>query len=418
LLWLLRDQGPGVAFRLALLYGVVYGLGTMYWFYGLFGFLANGLVGLFALYFGLLGALVALTRGWSPPARAAWAALFAVGVEWFRGDAWYLRFPWYTVPHALASEPAAIAAARWVGTYGLTALVWFIAAWGAFGRGWAWAGFILLPACGLLLPAVAEPDRRALVLQAEPTSRLGTLLPSAPSEGIDLAVLPEYAYFQPYQRVLESPAGPAALARKARVPVVFGAVAGDIESGDFENVAVVVDATGSLRGTFTKQRPVPLFRDGRAGTERPVFPLEQGTLGVAVCYDLDAPEVAGSLVAAGATVLVSPSYDASGWGWAEHVHHELLLRLRAVENDRWLVRAVSSGRSESISPWGVPSAEGVEIGAVGFAVVPYGHRDTRPPGSRTCVLGPTAAAGTFLFLVGWAAARWRGRREAGEKGAG
>ena len=77
------------------------------------------------------------------------------------------------------------------------------------------------------------------------------------------------------------------------------------------------------------------------------------------------------------------------------MHHELLMRLRAVENDRWLVRAVSSGRSESISPHGVPSAEGIAIGDCGSAVVPYAHRQTRPPGSYAHWLGPLALAGTL-----------------------
>ena len=96
LLYVLRDADPLAARNLGLTYGLVYSLGTMYWLFALFGPRAIALVGLMAAYFGLLAALVALTRGINPWARAALVAVFAVAVEWLRGDAWYLRFPWYT----------------------------------------------------------------------------------------------------------------------------------------------------------------------------------------------------------------------------------------------------------------------------------------------------------------------------------
>ena len=414
---LIRDRPPRIGFNLGLVYGATYGLATMYWFYGLFGMLASGLIALFGCYFGLLSLLTSLTRDYPPLLRAALVALFAVGIEWLRGDAWYLRFPWYTVPHALAAEPWTIAPVRWVGTYGLSYLVWLIAAAGAFHRCWNWSAFLVLPALALLLPAAEEPDRRALLLQTEREFGVESLIPTVSAENVDLAVLPEYAYFAAYQQALRAKQGPVTLARKLTCPVIFGAedrslpgVDPDNANGLFENVAVVLDAQGQVVGTFPKQHPVPLMRDGQPGKRRPVFPVAQGTLGVAVCYDFDAPEIAGSLVEQGATLLVAPTYDAMSWGWSEHVHHELLLRLRAVETDRWIVRAVSSGRSEAISPRGVPSVEGVEIGEVGTVVVRYAHRDTQTWGARAYVLGPAAALGTLLFLAVHGLRSWRKRR--------
>lgn len=112
-------------------------------------------------------------------------------------------------------------------------------------------------------------------------------------------------------------------------------------------------------------------------------------------------------------LLVAPNYDAMSWGATQHEHHELLFRLRAVENDRWVVRAASSGRSEAISPHGEPSAAGIEIGQTGTAVVNYGHRDTQPLGSLGYLLGPAAAAATLLLLTAHAI---RKRREQGPRG--
>jgi apolipoprotein N-acyltransferase len=87
------------------------------------------------------------------------------------------------------------------------------------------------------------------------------------------------------------------------------------------------------------------------------------------------------------------------WGRTQHVQHELLARLRTVENDRWMLRCASSGRSESIDPRGKPSAEGVEIGTAGVAEVGYAHRSSFALGGRLYFLGPAAALGTLAYAV-------------------
>src|SRR5437870_3306948 len=159
-IWIIRDQNATQARSIGILYGLFYGLGTMYWFFGLFGVFAVSLVAIMAGYFGLLATLIGMTRGQGALARAALIGLFAVGVEWLRGDAWYLRFPWYTVPHALAASPACVSLARWLGVYGLSGVVWFLAAAGAFRHPSLWLGALLLPAGSLFLPAVPPPDCR------------------------------------------------------------------------------------------------------------------------------------------------------------------------------------------------------------------------------------------------------------------
>ena len=411
---LLRDENVRTARNLGLVYGLCFAAGTMYWMFAIFGRLAVPLLGLMAAYFGLLATLIGLTRGLKVPARAALVALFAVAVEWLRGDAWYLRFPWYTPPHALAAAPAWLALARWLGTYGLSYVVWLIAATAAFGRLRACIAFLLLPAWALLLSPIGEPDRRALLLQIEQPGTVEQLIARAPAAKADLAVLPELAYLTSPESALAVKNGPAALARKTASVVVFGAVEGTYGIGPFDNVAAVIGPDGRLLGTFPKQRPVPLMADGTPGERRPVFRVGQNeVLGVAICYDFDAPAVAGSLVGKGATVLVAPTLDAMEWTRAQHEHHALLFRLRAVENDRWLVRAASSGRSEVIDPHGVPSKEGIEIGEVGRLELPFAHRRARALGGRLAFLGPAAAVAALLFLavhvLKWARGRWRER---------
>ena len=194
LLYLLRDRSAREALNLGLVYGVVYALGTMWWFFGLFGVLAIPLIAIMGAYFGILAVLIAMTKGWNPWLRVVLAGVFAVGIEWLRGDCWYLRFPWYTAPHALAAAPAWIAAARWVGVYGLSLVVWWIAASGAFVRPYAWLAFILLPCTSWLLAPVGDADRHALLFQANHTFELEALFRKVDEENVDFAVAPEYAY--------------------------------------------------------------------------------------------------------------------------------------------------------------------------------------------------------------------------------
>jgi apolipoprotein N-acyltransferase len=409
-LWLLRDQGAETARNIGLVYGLTFAAGTMYWMFRLFGVFATPLLALMAAYFGLLATLIALTRGQKVWVRVALVGLFAVAIEWLRGDAWYLRFPWYTPPHALAAWPPCVAGARWLGVYGLSFVVWAIAAAGAFGRPWAWGAFLLLPACWLLLPGDGELDRRVLLLQSEETLGLEAIIRDLPEEKADLTVLPEYAYDRSPDYALRVPNGPGELARKTSGLVVFGAVERP-SATPFSNVAAIITPDRRLLGTFPKQHPVPLMADGKPGDRRPVFPVADGVLGVAVCYDFDAPEVAGSLVDSGATVLVAPMMDALDWGRAQHEHHALLFRLRAVENDRWLLRSASSGRTEVISPRGEPSPEGIEVGATGSISLPFAHRQSWALGGRLSLLGPAALVGTCVFLlvrgVVWFRARGR-----------
>lgn len=398
LYWRIREYPAERARNAALLFGFAYGLGTMHWLFGLFGFAALSLMGVVALYHGLLGHLFAATRTLPPLLRALAVAGLAVGIEWWRGDGLWLPFPWYTIPHALAQLPAWIAPARWLGTYGLSLLVTFVLLLAACGR-WRWLPvLLLLPLSAYLLPPLSSPGQTALLVQGEDgnTPALVRTLPALPA---DLVVFPELAWLATPAALQQLRDGPGAVARRYAAETVAGAVEGRYGSDTFQNVAAVFDRSGRLLGSFPKQRPVPLMRDGRPGRRRPVFPVPDGVLGVAICYDADVPDVPADLTRAGATLLVVPTYDALQWGALQHAHHGLLARLRAVENGRWLLRAVSSGRSEAIDPHGRPSAAGLTIGAAGWVRVGYRHERAYAMGSGMAALGPLLGALTGWYLL-------------------
>ena len=82
-------------------------------------------------------------------------------------------------------------------------------------------------------------------------------------------------------------------------------------------------------------------------------PLQAGSkLGVFICYESIFPDEIRQLAANGAQVLVNISND--GWygdsgAYAQHLKQA---RMRAVENDRWLLRDTNTGVTASIDPYG------------------------------------------------------------------
>ena len=177
----------------------------------------------------------------------------------------------------------------------------------------AYVAILLLPACWLLLASDGEPDRaRPLVADGIGEHRT-THRRDAGGEGrsggasrTGLHLLAGVGSVGAKQ--------PGNSGRQDLCSVVFGAVEGVYGETSFSNVAAVIGADGRLLGVFPKQRPVPLMLDGAPGETRPVFPMEEGVLGVAICYDFDAPPTANALVRSGATVLIAPTLDAMGWG--------------------------------------------------------------------------------------------------------
>ena len=91
--------------------------------------------------------------------------------------------------------------------------------------------------------------------------------------------------------------------------------------------------------------------DFSPGTSR--APLQAGSkLGVFICYESIFPDEIRQLAANGAQVFVNVSND--GWygdsgAYAQHLKQA---RMRAVENDRWLLRDTNTGVTSSIDPYG------------------------------------------------------------------
>jgi len=97
-----------------------------------------------------------------------------------------------------------------------------------------------------------------------------------------------------------------------------------------------------------------------SGTSRQPLRAGDARLGVFICYESVFPDEVRLFAANGAQVLANISND--GWygdsgAWAQHLQQA---RMRAVENNRWFLRATNTGKTAAIDPsagGGIDSAQ-------------------------------------------------------------
>jgi apolipoprotein N-acyltransferase len=166
------------------------------------------------------------------------------------------------------------------------------------------------------------------------------------------------------------------MARRADTWVVTGSIgtAPATKSGAHElifNSAVIVSSTGEWTGRYDKVHlvpfgeylPFPSLFSFAGGLSKEVGEFEPGgsrvpldatdeKLGVFICYESVFPDDVRQFAGQGAQVFVNISND--GWygdsgAWSQHVNQT---RMRAIENERWVLSAANTGLTGSIDPYG------------------------------------------------------------------
>jgi apolipoprotein N-acyltransferase len=168
----------------------------------------------------------------------------------------------------------------------------------------------------------------------------------------------------------------SALAREAHAPVIVGNIGFEPDpkarSGYTPyNRASFIEPDGTFAGHYDKMHLVPfgeyvpykeffffaknlLNEVGtfEPGTERTVFKTGGHAYGVFICYESIFGDEIRQLPQHGADVLINISND--GWygdtsaAW----QHLNMVRMRAIENHRWVLRATNTGVTGSINPYG------------------------------------------------------------------
>jgi apolipoprotein N-acyltransferase len=199
-----------------------------------------------------------------------------------------------------------------------------------------------------------------------------------------------FATTENYRDAIES------ISRQHGVDVILGSVAEDpAQPNKFWNAAFLVSG-GRTVGHYDKMHLVPFgeyvpMRKMLFFAEKLVHAVgefEFGTrdtpldgrlrYGLAICYEVVFPQVPRTQVIHGANVLVTITNDAWYDGTSAPRQHLNMARLRAVETDRYLLRAGTTGISAFVDPTGRVVSE-LPMGAQGIVYADFQPRTTTTP---------------------------------------
>jgi len=361
------------------------------------------------LYHGLFGLLLSLTVG---PGRDNRRALLAAPFLWVAVELSRTRvtgFPWNLLGTAQVDNISLSRITTWTGVYGVSfeILLVNVAVAAAFLvpkkkrnvllTASLTAAVVLQAGRLVNAPAVAADHTALLVQENIPVDENWTRdnfqrtlhdladlsvraasnsAPGATAGKLDLIVWPESpAPFFSSDPLFRDPV--SQMARSVHSWVVTGAIdtvpamQNGTSGSQVFNSAALVSPSGDWTERYDKVHLVPFgeylpfpklfaFAGGltkevgefRAGTSR--APLDAGDkkLGVFICYESVFPGEVRQFANQGAEVLVNLSND--GWygdsgAYAQHLNQT---RMRAIENDRWILSSTDTGVTASIDPYG------------------------------------------------------------------
>jgi apolipoprotein N-acyltransferase len=408
----LEPASPWQGFLLGYVCGILCFAGTCYWIFDTmrnFGDLNTPMAALvlflfccyLGLYQGLFGLLIGLLASPRDYRRALVMAPFVwVAVELARTRV--TGFPWLLLGISQIDNVALSRIAAWTGVYGISFEIVLVnvALAAAFliprqKRGAMFAAALaaaaVLQAGRLVEAPPANADRTALLVQQnlpvsadwtpayyqETLTDLTSLtVDSAKSAGtkMGLVVWPEspapfFTNDAHFRDALSQ------MARTVGASVVVGSIGSDAATPNSDaplsNSAALITPTGDWKARYDKVHLVPFgeylpfpslfsFAGGltqevgrfQHGESRNPLDAAGEKLGVFICYESVFPDDVRQFADNGAQVFVNISND--GWygdsgAYAQHLNQT---RMRAIENNRWILSATDTGVTASIDPWG------------------------------------------------------------------
>lgn len=305
-------------------------------------------------------------------------------------------FSWLTLSQSLAPWPQTLGLAAWIGAFGLSGLL--VAISHALFRGQGLVRLMALPLAALcLLPQLsrpAVPTATAAVamiqgnidqglkwdeaMQAEIVRTYLALSEQAADQGKpDLLVWPETAMPFYFQDPSDFSSMVRTGVRRLGVPLLAGSPAYSVpgEPGAppyvLHNRAYLLDASGQPVSWYDKEHLVPFGEyvplgewlpfitklvpgqfEFRPGLNTSTLNSGKLAMGMLICYEAIFPELAQKQVALGANVLVNISNDAWFGRSSAPLQHLHLTILRAVEQNRVIIRSTNTGITVFIGPDG------------------------------------------------------------------
>jgi apolipoprotein N-acyltransferase len=315
----------------------------------------------------------------------------------------------------------------------------------AIGRRWVAAGVGVAVALGIVLGGIAGPRgeqvgtlRVALVQGGGPQGTRASdtdervvferhLTTSADVETpVDLVAWPEDVV-DVDDPVAETREGRELreLARRLDAPLVVGVVE-DAGPDHFRNAAVAYDADGEIVDRYDKVHRVPFgeyvplrslverfagddlsSRDALVGDHPAELDTPAGRLSVAISWEIFFGDRVREGVDDGAEIVINPTNGSSFTGTLVQTQQVATSRMRAIENDRWVLQVAPTGFSAIVGPDGtVHQRSSVSDPTVLQQTV--GKREGTTPYTRVGLL-PAWIIALASLALGWGAA-WRQRR--------
>jgi apolipoprotein N-acyltransferase len=390
-----REPRMRTRFAFGYLCGIFYWGGICYWIqwtlahHAGMGETAAWLVFLlFCLLKGLqTGVFAALVHRMPPPfAAALWVVL-----EWTHAWTW---FEWLNLGNAGSDMSLLLRLAPITGVWGMSfafALMSAVIAAVILRRQRLASAWLLLLTGLFLLPDIPAPQRgtrTAVVVQpniddetlwspelqqsteeqlARLSLSLGGRAPSA-AHSTDMIVWPEMPapFYENDPRFI---AMVSATAKTAQAGILTGVV-GRLPDRTPLNSALLVGPDGSVISRYDKVNLVPFGEfvpwpfgaitqkisteagDFAAGSKAVVSTVAGHKIGTFICYESVFPGYVRSFVNSGAEALFTISNDSWFGKSAARYQHLRIVRMRAAENRRWIVRSTNNGVSAVIDPAG------------------------------------------------------------------
>ena len=268
----------------------------------------------------------------------------------------------------IVDRPPRVHASMAAGAVVVVTFIWWM-------TGYAASKFIARPPATSSAAAMLQPDISQEMRWDESNlmvifSRMMQMTGEAIDSGAKLVVWPESTVPLSYSRTDFYRDAIQSISRAHSVDIILGSVAEDPEEPTKMWNAAFLVSNGRTVGHYDKIRLVPFGEyvplrqmlffahklvhavgDFQFGEKN--WPLVgRMRYGLAICYEIVFPQVARSQVIHGAEVLVTITNDAWYDGTSAPRQHLNQARLRAVETDRYLLRAATTGISAVVDPSG------------------------------------------------------------------
>ena len=404
------------AVLLAYFSGVVWYAGTCFWIFHVMHTYGNlprpvaaGILVLFCLYLALYHAAFGLLLGWVTRCRvfANARALIVAPVLWVAvelGRAHITSFPWDLLGYAQVNNLPLTRMASFTGVYGLSFVIALVNSILALGfllprehrTAVAMVGVLgaIALESGVLVPYPAiHPDHAAELVQQNLPIFEASWAPAY--YDLTMAQLVQLSASSVAQAERSSPAliiwpeSPApfytsdprfqhwmtALAQDSHAYLIIGSLGVNPtdrpDKSLFFNSAQLIGPDGGFVARYDKIHLVPFgeyvpFRNLLSfaqslthdigelsrGNRRDTLQVEGHGIGIFICYESIFPDEVLQFARNGAELFVNISDDAWYGEYGAPGQHLNMARMRAIENNRWLLRTTNNGITASISPLG------------------------------------------------------------------